>query len=208
MNKKILMTAGVLLAAAGFVLGLRTLRPDPAAVLKQRQAERSLGSEKAPVWITEYFDYQCPPCAKARGILEEEMAAHPGQIYLQARFFPLPGHRHAMKAALYAECASRQKGKFWKFHEAMLTHQDEWKDDAYASFRFVSYAEEAGLDLKRLDACVQDPKTQEAVAEEKKKAQEIGVQMTPTFYINSNMIIGTEKLHDEIQAAVEKAKNA
>jgi len=208
MNKKILITLLVAAVCVGAVLSLRMLRQNPEEILKARIAERSLGSEKAPIWITEYFDYQCPPCANARVTLEKMMADHPGQIYLQARFFPLPAHKNGMRAAIFAECASRQKGKFWKFHEEMLSHQKEWAEDVYASFKFTSYAESAGLDLKKLEACAQDPETEKSVAEEKKKAEALGVAMTPSFYVNGKLAVGVTALAAEIQAATDKAKTS
>ncbi len=203
-NKKNLATIAIIVISVGAVLAFRAFKPDPTELLKARNAERSKGSEKAPIWITEYFDYQCPPCATARVTLEKLMAERPGQIYLQARFFPLPAHKNGMRAAVYAECASRQKGKFWKFHEEMLNHQNEWATDKYASFRFTSYAEDAGLDLKRLEACVQDPETEKSVAEEKKKAEAVGVRITPTFYVNGKLAVGVKALLEEIEAVTDK----
>ena len=203
-NKKILATVTLVSISVGMILAIRALKPDPAELLKTRNAERSQGSEKAPIWITEYFDYQCPPCATARTILEKAMTEHPGQIYLQARFFPLPAHKNGTRAALFAECASHQKGKFWKFHEEMLKRQDEWAKDDYAIFKFTSYAESIGMNLKQLDACVHDPKTEADVAEEKKKAVAIGVQMTPTFYVNGKMVVGAKALLEEIKAVLDK----
>ena len=206
MNAKIRATILVGVFCVAVVLGFRAFRPDPAELLKKHNAERSKGSEKAPLWITEYFDYQCPPCAIARGTLEEAMAAHPGQIYLQVRFFPLPGHKNGMKAATYGDCVARQKGAFWKFHEEMFKHQEEWAMDNYAPFKFVSYAEGAGADLKRLDACVQDPETEKTVNDEKKKAEEVGVSQTPTFYVNNKMVVGANGLKNEIDAYFNKEK--
>lgn len=191
-------TAALLLLCVGVIFGVRALKPHPDALLKTRIAERALGDEKAPVWITEYFDYQCPPCASARGVLEKTMAESPGRIYLQARYFPLPAHKHALKAAVHAECVSRQKGKFWKFHEEMLKNQSEWSKDPYAALRFAAYAEKAGVDIGKLNACVQDPETEKTVLEEKKKAQELGVQVTPTFFVNGKLAAGINGLQAEL----------
>lgn len=201
-----LRTALVLAVCVGAVFGVRAFKPHPDTVLKQRASERSLGDEKAPFWVTEYFDYQCPPCARARDVLEKAMADHPGKIYLQARYFPLPGHKHAMKAAVYAECVSRQKGKFWAFHDEMLKKQAEWTHDPYAALKFAAYAEKAGADIGRLDACSHDPKTEEMVLEEKKKAQELGVQSTPTFFVNGKIAVGIDGLEKELSVLRDPEK--
>jgi protein-disulfide isomerase len=176
MNKNL---ATVVLAGLSviFVFAFKELRPNPDAELKKRLSERSLGSEKAALWITEYFDYQCPPCARASHLLKEQIGKNPGKIYLQVKHFPLPGHKNAMKAAVYGECASRQAGKFWHFHE-----------------------KDAGLDLKKLDACVADLTVQTSVEQEKAKGQELGVQTTPTFFVNGQIHVGLI----ELQKALDK----
>ena len=197
-------TVLVVLACVASVFAVRFLKPDLAELWKKSITERSLGLDKSPLWITEYFDYQCPPCANARAVLEQAIAEHPGQVYLQVRFFPLPGHKNAMKAASYAECASRQKGKFWKFHEEVFKHQAEWAQDPYPQIKFAAYAEAAGLDLARLDRCANGPAVEKAVLDEKKKAEELGVKITPTFFLNGKMLVGVNDLRTELKAFFEK----
>ena len=200
---KTFVTIAVVLLCAGAVYTARALRPHPDEILKQRIAERSKGDEKAPLWITEYFDYQCPPCATARGLLENALAAHPGVIRLEVRFFPLPTHRNGQKAALYAECVSRQKGKFWKFHEELFSHQREWAEDPYAPLKFAQYAQNAGADIRKLDACVKDPRMDLVVSDEKKAAEALGVQMTPSFFVNGKLVVGPTAVQGEIDAFVK-----
>ena len=197
--------ATVLLAAVcvGGILLVRVMRPDPSEVLKRRMAERSMGAEKAPVWITEYFDYQCPPCAIAAKTLKEAITQKPDRYFLQARYYPLPAHKNALKAAVYAECVSRQKGRFWAFHEAVFEHQKDWAKDPYPQIHFARYAEAAGADLHALDACVSDPKVQEAVEEEKKKGSDLGVQITPSFFVNGKLVVGNQALKQELEQAAE-----
>ncbi len=199
-KNKWFLTGIVLSACVVSVLATRALKPHPDEVLKKRIAERSKGEEKAKLWITEYFDYQCPPCAKAAAFLETAMAEHPGQIYLQVRNFPQPGHKNALKAARYAECVSHQKGKFWTYHDELFKNQAQWSQDPYADIRFAAYAEGMGLDVKKLDACVHDPAAEKTVLDEKKKAEEIGVRQTPSFFVNGKLVVGVKALEGELDA--------
>jgi protein-disulfide isomerase len=139
--------------------------------------------------------------------LEEAITEHPGQIYLQVRYYPLTTHKNALKAALYAECASRQKGKFWKFHEALLKNQKDWAMDDYPAIEFATYAASAGLNVSWLDACSHDPETQKAVLEEKKKGEELGVQITPSFFINGKLVVGIDNLIRELKTYFEEKKS-
>ena len=205
MNKnKFLITALVVVLCAGSVFLIKILKPNPDEVLKKRIAERSLVDPKAPAWVTEYFDYQCPPCGTAQKTLHDWIAGHPGKIYLQVRYFPFPKHLHAMKAAIYAECASRQKGKFWKFHEALFDHQAEWAQEAYPELKFLTYAQEAGLELTRWNACSKDPEVEKFVNEERTKADAFGVKLTPSFFVNGKMIVGIKALTEELDAIVKQ----
>ena len=199
-KNKFLTTLLVFALCAGAVFLVRTFRPDSEAVMKKRMAERSAGDAKAAVWITEYFDYQCPPCATAYKVLEEWMEKNPGKIYLQVRYYPLPAHKHAVTAAVHAECASRQAGKFWKFHGLLFEHQAEWSQDAYPELKFLDYAQQAELELTRWDACTKDPETAKFIAGEKEEAEKLGVKITPSFFVNGKLVVGTTGLLEALNA--------
>ena len=199
MKNKFLITVLAVLLCAGSVWCFRVLRPNPEELLKKRIAERSRGNPKAAIWITEYFDYQCPPCAVARKNLDEVLKKSPDKVYLQVRYFPLAAHKNAMKAAVYAECASRQPGKFWKFHEQLFEHQTEWAMDPYAELKFLGYAQNAELDLPRWDVCIKDPSVERFIIEEKAKGESLGVKITPSFFVNGKLVVGVNGLTEELK---------
>ncbi len=201
-RNRAVLTAEVLALCVGLVLLFRVLNPDPAVLMKKRAAERAEGDPKAKVWITEYFDYQCPPCANAYFLLSDWMKKNPGKAYLQVRYFPLPAHKNSMKAAIHAECATRQTGKFWLMHHLIFQHQSEWANEAYPELKYLAYAQQAGLDLERWDACTKDPATEKALRDEKAEAEKLGVKITPTFFVNGKMVVGTNELVKELDAAV------
>lgn len=208
LKNKLLLTAAIVVLCVGSVFLIKTLKPNPEEVLKRRIAERSFGDPKAPVWVTEYFDYQCPPCGMAHQALRDWMTKRPGKIYLQARFYPLPMHSYAMKAAIYAECASRQKGKFWQFHDALFDHQAEWVTGTYPELKFLAYAQQAGLDVNQWDTCAKDPQVEKFVNEERDKARTLGVQITPTFFVNGKIAVGTQDLIKELDSAADAKSTA
>src|SRR5215470_312875 len=49
------------------------------------------GNPKAPVVIVEFFDYGCPHCREAMPILDELLLAHPRDVVLYYKQFPLAG---------------------------------------------------------------------------------------------------------------------
>ncbi len=206
LRKKIITTFLVTGLCVGFIFGMRTLRPNPEEVMKKRLAQRSAGNPDSKTWITEYFDYQCPPCSLAAFLLSEHLKTKPDSIYLQVRYYPLQNHPHAMKAATYAECASRQPGKFWKFHDLLMSKQKEWSMEKYPELKFLTYAKEAGLDLETWDRCTKDPEVSKFITDEKNKAIELGVKITPSFFVNGELIVGVKSLQDALSKSTEVAK--
>ena len=203
MKKKITVSILILLICGGAILTVKFLKPKEFRSGDRRTLTRSKGDPHAPLWITEYFDYQCPACGNAHGLLEKYFEKYPGKIYLQMKFYPLPQHKFGPKAALYAECAARQD-KFWKFHDLLFDNQKIWSvlPDAEPSFR--SYGQQSGLDMNKCDACLTDPETEKAILDEKGKATALGIQITPTAYVNGKVCAGYQALNQALQNYFEE----
>lgn len=202
MKAKFIVTLAVLAAAVGTVYAARAAAPKGALMQEQRLARRSRGNPEAPIWVVEYADFQCPSCRASFPLLDAYFKINPGKIYWQLRSYPLfMTHRYALKSAIYAECASSQ-GRFWPFSEALFRQQDAWKDSPDADALFHGYARDAGLDLNKLDACVDDPATKQTLIDEKEAASALGVRLTPTFFINGKMVVGDQPLKEALDQAL------
>lgn len=197
---KIVLTAIIVLAAAACVQMFRV--GDHAAVPADRAIAK--GSPAAPVWIVEYVDLQCAVCRMGSAKIERFMTRFPGRVYLQERLYPLAGHEHGATAALYARCAAR-RGKYWEFTGAVFSQQAVWSDVSDVRPYLRRYASEAGLNPRALEACAGDPAARLALEEETKKAKDIGVRVTPTYFINGKMAVGIAQLEDELTKLAEKA---
>ena len=200
MRNKIVLTAFIVIAAAASVQVFRA--GDHASAPADRAISR--GSPAAPVWIVEYVDLQCAVCRMGSAKIERFMERFPGRVYLQERLHPLAGHAHGMTAALYARCAARQ-GKYWEFTRAVFAQQTVWSDVSDVRPYLRRYASEAGLNPRALEACAGDPAARRALEEETKKANSIGVRMTPTYFINGRMAAGIAQLEDELTKLAQKA---
>ncbi len=197
---KTLTTFFIVLFCVVAVYGVKSLTPSSkTASLDKRQLLRSKGDPGGGLWIVEYADFQCKSCQVASTILESYLNRYPSRIYLQTRFHPMKSHPHAVKSAIYAECAAKQ-GKFWEFHDLLFQRQHEWTKLPYIDEAFSGYAESAGLNLKKLNACVNNPQTEKTVLKEKEEGAALGVLSTPTFFINGKMAVGPKGLVDELEA--------
>jgi protein-disulfide isomerase len=181
----------VLLAAivAGAWYLHRSRQPgEIASGLPGAQPAHSLGSDGAPVVLEEFGDYQCPPCGQMFPEIEKIKQDYGDQVRLVFRQYPLfRVHPHALIAAHAAEAAGLQ-GKFWEMHRAIYENQRAWSPTQDPTALFESYARQAGLDVDRYHKDVGSPETDARVVADRDRAQSVGVESTPTFFINGRKI--------------------
>jgi protein-disulfide isomerase len=162
------------------------------------QVARAKGNPEARVKITEFIDFQCPACAVGTQYLKTFFDRHPNDIYLQVRYFPLTNmHHHAMSSALYSECAARQ-GKFWALDDLMMPQQSQWAQLISPDPIFQAMAAQVGMNINQLNTCLASDDARRVINDEKSLGQSLGIGSTPTYFINSKMVVGTKSLEDEL----------
>ena len=115
-------------------------------------------------------------------------------VKLVFRHFPLDSacnarmeqqlHPDACLAAAASECAGKL-GRFWEYHDQLFEHQKTLDRDSL--FR---YAREVGLDIAAFRTCLDDPRTMDGIAADVDAATRLGVESTPTIFINGRRIEG------------------
>ncbi|MBL3698745.1 hypothetical protein D3228_03630 [Leucobacter luti] len=147
--------------------------------------------ENAPT-LVEFLDFECEACGALYPVIEDIRAQYDGKINVVVRYFPLSGHLNSMNAAVAVEAAAQQ-GKFEEMSAMMFETQLEWgeKQESEAA-RFRGYADALGLDLAAFDAAVADPATQARVEEDLAAGQALGVQGTPTFFLDGALLQPTQ----------------
>jgi protein-disulfide isomerase len=164
-----------------------------------------LGSDSAPVEITEYADYQCPACQDFEVVQMPtifERLIQTGRLRWRYRDFPLDQiHRHTRVAAHSAACADEQ-GKYWDQHHRIYSWTPDWtvKRDAAGVFR--DYAKLDGLDLGKYDACMQTGKYAGRIEASSREGVALGVHSTPTFLIAGRLYPGS-MAYDEVKKLVD-----
>jgi len=157
------------------------------------------GNPQAEIHIVEYTDFQCPACKKGAFLLADLFKKFPDKVYVEYRHFPISAiHRHALKAAIYAECAAKQD-KFWPFHDLLFAKSKWWGRGISAEWRFDEMAQEVGLNLNELHICKDKEDIEKTVMTEKEAAGKMGVRATPTYFINGKMIVGPKSLITEVE---------
>ena len=161
------------------------------------------GPAQPVISFVEFSDLQCPHCKAAHPTVEKLIADFP-----QARFvfqnFPLPSHPWAMKAARYADCAAQQNGSaFWKYIDAVFENQGSIAE-ATADDKLKELAIGAGLDGQKLSGCVALPASETHVQKSVALGKSLGVQGTPTVFINGRKLPGLGGLdYDHLKELVQ-----
>jgi protein-disulfide isomerase len=163
------------------------------------------GAQGAPITVVEFSDFQCPYCIKAVPELRALLAAYPKQVRLIFKQFPLERHSQAAAAAAAALAAHKQ-GKFWPLHDSLFAQQGHLSAE-----KITALAAAAGLDMARFQADVKSPEIQKAVERDRDEGEKVGVEGTPTIYINGqhyNGVIALDALKPVIDGELKKPAKA
>ena len=163
------------------------------------------GSESAPVTIEEFGDYQCPPCGAVHPELEKLKADYGDRVRLIFRHYPLVSiHPNALAAAHAAEAAGLQ-GKFWEMHDQLYRGQKSWERASDAPARFATYAHNLGLDAERFARDMNSTEVDRRVVADHERARSLGVDGTPTFFVNGRKLPPTALGGRDVRAAIDDA---
>lgn len=146
----------------------------------------SIGRSDAPVVIYEFADFQCPGCGQFAAFtapLIKERLVEPGYVRYVYYDFPLMQHQHSFLASRAARCANEQE-RFWDYHDILYARQPTWAALRDATDFFVELAGEIGLEKRSFEACLRSDRYQEEVSRSLHLGQMMGVQGTPTIFVN------------------------
>jgi len=166
------------------------------------ESVHSLGPADAAVTLEEFGDFQCPPCGKLSGPINQLQKKH--NLRVIYREFPLPVHAHAKEAAFAAEAAGRQ-GRFWQMHDLLYREQAVWSQSTNARALFNAYAGMLQLDVGRFRQDMDSSEVDQQVELDQRRGAVIGVKTTPTIVVNNEAVPPKQANPDELPAVVEAA---
>jgi protein-disulfide isomerase len=146
------------------------------------------GPGDAPVTIVEFVDYECPHCRDAQSFLQQVLEAYPRQVRLFFKQFPLGGHTMARTAAEAAMAAHKQ-GKFWPYNDKVWP-----KSDVLTAAVLEQIAKDVGLDVPRWRTDMASDAIKNWVSQDKADGVNMGINSTPSIYINGRRYTGRHDL--------------
>jgi protein-disulfide isomerase len=172
----------------------------------QRLPGMSLGNADAPLTILEFADFQCPGCGQWATFMEpliRERLVNTGRARYVFYDFPLPMHQNGFLASRSARCANEQ-GKFWEYHDVLFHNQGKWSFEEDPVPMYVEYAKGVGIDGGRFEECVRSDRFAKEVSESSKLGETLGVNGTPTIFVNNQRLQAVPANFGELTAALEK----
>ncbi|MGN7781115.1 DsbA family protein [Mycolicibacterium sp. 22603] len=176
--------------------GVQVVRPD---------SHRLDDPPDATVTFVEFLDFECEGCRAAYPIVEQLRVEYGDRVEFVLRYFPLPGHVNAERAARAVEAAARQ-GRLEAMYRVMYETQSQWGERRTpADDVFRGFAEELGLDMARFDSDYAAPETAQRVRRDVEDGVALGVHGTPTFFIDGQQIpvYRTEDLREALERALD-----
>jgi protein-disulfide isomerase len=157
------------------------------------------GAKNRQIVMVAFSDFQCPFCATANKSVKQFMEKHQDKVTLVYKYFPLTQiHPEALPAARAAWAANKQ-GKFWAYHDALYANQAKLGEAFY-----LETATSLKLDLNKFNA---DRKIADnAIVEDFKLGRKLGIDGTPTFILNGEVVTGAASLADLEKALAQATK--
>jgi len=145
------------------------------------------GPANAPVTVVEFSDLQCPHCKDAQPTVNQLMTKKQN-VRVVFQNFPLPQHDWAAKAAAYADCVGRASDDaFWKFIDSVYGAQSDMTA-SNADEKLAGLADAAGVKGADIAVCAAKPETTTRIEHSADLARKLGVNATPTFFVNGRKL--------------------
>lgn len=106
-------------------------------------------------------------------------------------------------AAEASECAAEQ-GRFWEYHQRLLEAQAGVNAGVFQKPLLKRYAAELGLATARFDQCLDTDRYAERVQQETLAGTQLGVQGTPSVFVNGRKVQGAPTLERILQLVQEE----
>jgi protein-disulfide isomerase len=178
--------------------------PGGGEALALKPDDRILGKADAPITIIEYASLTCPHCAHFEvDVLPklQQKWIDTGKAKLVLRDFPLDAL--ALAAAMVARCAPPEK--FYPLVDTFFAQQEQWAAAHDPRAALEKLAKVAGIGDKQFKTCTEDKKLEDQVVQTRlTAAQQLGVNSTPSFFVNGQKFEGapTFEAFDQLLSGV------
>jgi protein-disulfide isomerase len=151
-------------------------------------ADYSIGPDDAEVTIVEFFDYRCGYCKRSMEWATAIPEEYDGKVRVVFKELPILSPE-SEKAAL-AALAAGQQNRYVEMHRELMLLDNS---SGFTPDEIDAAAERAGVDVDKMRADMGSVRLQKVVADNKTLARQIGVDGTPAFLVEDEMVPGADR---------------
>lgn len=163
--------------------------------------EKTMGRAGAPVTVIEYASLGCPICRVYRSQAFPRLKAQSidkGKVFYIYREFPIGAS--AAAAASAARCVPEKD--FFRVTDRLLANQGQWAAREIQPDALYKLVQDTGLSRAAFDTCLANQNISDGIVWVKQQGRRLGVQGTPTFFINGQKVRGVQS-YEEMQKLIE-----
>jgi protein-disulfide isomerase len=192
------------------------LTTDPYAELMKKidvSGRPTRGNKDARVTVVNYDDFECPFCSRMHQTLFPGLFKEYGdRVLFIYKDYPLEEiHPWAIHAAVNANCLAAQNADaYWDYADYLHGNQhaiggEKGRDGQNAELDKLAaqQAQKHSLDVAKLQACVK-AQDERAVRASMREGEIVGVDATPTMFINGRKLDGAVPA-EEVRLALDQA---
>jgi protein-disulfide isomerase len=200
------VVALIVVLFAYYFYAMKTETNTPATEISISDTDHIRGALDGKVTLVEFGDFQCPACGAYEPLIRKVTEDNANVLKVVFRHFPLTQiHKNALIAAKASEAAGIQ-GKFWEMHDILYEKQAEWSEGINARDFILIYATTIGLDTKKFTEDLNNKSIEDKILAEYKEGVKLGVQGTPTFFLNGKKIANPGTLEEFNKLIQDAAK--
>jgi len=191
------------------------LSSDPYAELMKKidvSGRPTRGNKDAKVTVVNYDDFECPFCSRMHETIFPGLFKEYGdRVLFIYKDYPLEEiHPWAVHAAVNANCLGAQSADaYWDYADTLHGNQDAIKAKGHDGWNAEldrlagAQGQRHNLDVEKLRACVK-AQDEKAVRASMSEAETVGVEATPTMFVNGQKLDGAVP-PDEVRLALDQA---
>ena len=169
------------------------------------QLQPSFGTPGAPVVIVLFSDFECPYCKEeAKSLRANLVSTYPKEVRLYFKDLPLSQiHPWALPAAIAGRCIFKQNpAAFWDYHDWIYEAQTDVTADNLKS-KILEYVKGKEIDAVQLERCMDSKATQPEIDKSMAEAKELGVNATPTLFVNGRQLVGPSAAWTNLRQVID-----
>jgi protein-disulfide isomerase len=163
---------------------------EPLTLIATEADDAVQGESQAPVTVVAFLDFQCRFCAEGFSTLQALRAKYSAKkLRIVFKHLPLESHEYAVPAAVVGQVVALHAGSdaFYQFAKQVFTQQSDISFETLAK-----WAESAGVSPQEYNRRVSQPVTLERIIQDVTAAHRLGIESTPTFFINGRLLEGAQ----------------